>query len=269
MVKRIGKIILLILVGSLPYWITDNINPFSSDYWGGLYRGDYNASVWYLYLYLGILVMLPILQSIKLTNKQHIYLLMLYLLGPGLFPLLNIYFSLPMPAAPLYYAVPSCYVVLLLTGNYLENQIDIAKLTTKKIIFIWVGLFLSLMLSFISAIYQLDTIGHIDYDSVYGTTYYSLTVCISICIYLLIRYYFRSFKAPFMKKIISQLGKYTLGIYLFGEFIRVRFEFIYDRLKANISQLAAVLIYSICIYLTGALVMFIFYSVKERIFKKR
>lgn len=267
--KRIGKILLLIIIGSLPYCITDNVVFLSSEYWAGIYMGNYNAAIWYLYLYLGILLILPIFQSLHLTKNQHIYLLILYLLGPGLFPLLNVYFSIPMPADPLYYAAPSCYIVLFLTGNYLENQIDINELTTSKIIGIWSGLLLSLMLSLATAIYQLNIVGKIDYDSIYGTTYYSLTVCISICIYLLVRYYFHSFNVFFFKKIISQFGKYTLGIYLFGEFIRVRLEFIYDYLKKNISELISVIIYSFCIYVTGAFIMFIFYTIKNYITKKR
>lgn len=267
--KRVCKTILLIVIGSLPYCITDRISICSSEYWIGLYRGDYNASIWYMYLYLSILIMLPILQSIHLTNKQHFYLLLLFLLGPGLFPLLNNYFSIPVPASPFYYAIPSCYILLLLTGNYLENQIDIQNFTHGKILYAWAGLLVSLTLSFAMAIHQLNSIGKIDYDTVYGTSYYSLTVCISICLYLLVRYYFSSFNIPFIKKIISQFGRYTLGIYLFGEFIRVRLEFVYDYLKKNISELISVLIYSICIYLTGAFIMFIFFSIKDYILKKR
>lgn len=116
--KRMGKIILLIIIGSLPYCITDNVLFLSPEYWLGIYRGNYNAAVWYLYLYLGILLMLPILQCIHLTKTQHVYLLLLYLLGPGLFPLLSVYFSIPMPAGPLYYVVPSCYIVLFLRATF-------------------------------------------------------------------------------------------------------------------------------------------------------
>lgn len=262
-VKRIAKILLLIFIGSLPYCLIGETNLFSFEYWNGLYHGDYNAAIWYLYLYIGILLMLPILQSIHLTGKQHLYLLALYLLGPGLFPLLNVYFAIPIPSVSLYYTIPTCYVVLVLTGNYLENQIDIHNLSFRKILFVWLSLLLSLVLSFITAIYQLNTTGQIHYDSVYGTTYYSFTVCISICIYLLIRYYFHSCNSRFFTKVIYRFGKYTLGIYLFGEFIRVRLEFVYDYLKTKTSHLASVLIYSLCIFLTGALVMFLFYGIKN------
>jgi len=266
--KRIRKIIALIIIGSLPYLFTDNISIFSSEYWIGLYEGNYNAYIWYLYLYLGILLMLPLLQSIHLSAKQHLYLLLVYLFGPGLFPLLRIYFSIPAPAAPLYYAIPSCYVILLLTGDYLENKIDLRELTAKRIAGIWAVLVFSVGISFITAIHQLNTIGYIDYDSVYGTTYYSFTVSISICTYLLVRYYFHSIRTGIIKATILQFGKYTLGIYLFGEFIRVRLEFLYDYLKANMSHLLSVLIYSVCIFITGAFIMFIFYSAKNIYTKK-
>lgn len=267
--KRISKILLLIFIGSLPYCLIGEANFISLEYWAQLYSGEYNAAIWYLYLYIGILFMLPILQSIHLTGKQHIYLLTLYLLGPGLFPLLDIYFSIPIPSNALFYCIPSCYVVLVLTGNYLENQIDIDNITFREIVFVWFGLLLSLALSFLTAIYQLKTIGQINYNSVYGTTYYSFTVFISICIYLLIRYYFHSCSSPLFTKVVYRFGKYTLGIYLFGEFIRSRLEFVYDYLKARISHLVSVLIYSLCIFLTGAFIMFIFYSVKDFICKEK
>lgn len=267
--ERIGKIIALIVIGSLPYFFTDDISIFSSAYWKGLYEGDYNASIWYLYLYLGILLMLPLLQSIHLSAKQHLYLLLVYLLGPGLFPLLRIYFAVPSPAGPLSYAIPSCYVILLLTGDYLENKLDLCELTAKRIAGIWAVLVFFVGISFITAIHQLNAIGYIDYDSVYGTTYYSFTVCISICTYILVRYYFHSIRTRIIKTAILQFGKYTLGIYLFGEFIRVRLEFIYDYLKANMSHLLSVLIYSVCIFITGAFVMFLFYGAKSILTKKR
>lgn len=268
-IKRILKTIILIVGGYLFYCLADHQNPFTAKQLYKLYNGEYNASVWYLYLYLGILFLLPILQSIHLSNKQYIYFLVIYLAGPGLFPLLHHYFSVPLPATPIFYAFPSGYIALFLFGNFVGNQLDINTFKKSTLIFIWTGLVISIVLSFILAIYQLNTLGEIKYSSIYGTTYYTFTIVISLCIFLLIRYYFNHISNSLLQKAIRQLGRYTLGIYILGEFIRVKLEFIYDNLKKDMSELLAVLIYTTCIFVSGVIIMFIFYSVKDFICKQK
>lgn len=51
--------------------------------------------------------------------------------------------------------------------------------------------------------------------------------------------------------------------------MRVRLEFTYDNLKKDMSELIAVLVYTTSIFIAGVIFMFIYYTLKDIVFRKK
>lgn len=206
---------------------------------------------WYLYLYLGILLMLPILRSLEMETKQYIYLIALYTMISGSFPFLNYYFGGFILEENISRAMFSSYIILFLMGDFLENKLAERWYQRKYAVAVWGLLTALVVFSFGCTYYQWKTTNIVEMNYVYNNQYYFTTVWISIFIFYLVHYY-RNIKLPdVVKSMICVVGKCTLGIFLLGDFLRLHFVKILDYMKENYSEFLAVVVYDIIIFVIG------------------
>lgn len=249
--SRIGRWICIIVLTTSVYHVYS-----SYDNLGGIVTflermvGGASVSQWYLFLYLGILVMLPILQKIAVVfSKEQLQLLMLISIGiGGIAPMISVFTPLTISNEFLN-VLMSPYFGLLFCGYYIDRYVDI---TTKKAVVSGVLFCVLLLVQVVATIYlyQLDDQNFLQMDN---RIFITITAS-AICIYMLIKYLFENIMVPqWLSKGIVYTGKLTLGTFLISDLL---INFFYPYLKGYIGKwniFVVLLIYSIFIFFSSAL----------------
>lgn len=166
---------------------------------------------WYLYMLIGLYVVIPFIKKMvdNLDDKDLKYFLLLFLIIPGLLPLLqyilNINFNNDFIDS--YFPITVAYLV---AGYYLSN----IKLNKKyKNIFLLCFIFFIILFSMQMYISYIST-GEISF---FLDNFKFITTSIpAISIFYIIRYYFENKKFDIvMTNIITNVSLVTFGIYLF------------------------------------------------------
>lgn len=211
-----------------------------------VYKTTPSTALWYLYAYLGILLMLPYLQKMtQLMTKRdfHIFFVISGIIV-GVLPIVQHYsdrFSLnPYLYLPLF----GGYIWLLLLGQYFA-RFGVVK--TKAGIWIAVLIFL-LMLGFnVTATYfeyQKASTNYLFFDNRTSLPIVAEAVCV---FYLAM---FLDF-GPKTGKLISYIGACTFGIYLISDLVIAVLNPCYVKLSTLIHPLFAVLIFELFVFAIG------------------
>jgi len=256
-VHRIVKTFCIILFSSLLYHLyfhkSFSINQFIEE----LYNGNAFTAVWYLYPYLSILIILPVLQSITIKKAHYIYILVLYCLTQGLFPIMNTYFGVPSPQPRLFSAFPADYLVLFLLGDFLENRLEEKYYTKKYSLYAWITFVATLGVSYFLAMWQLFSTGEFNHYNIYNKNYFTFTIILSGCIFYLAKYYLKNPLPRFLSQSIIALGNATLGIYLLGDFLRYELVDIFEKFSRITGPLMGTLIFDGVIFVVGFVMTFV------------
>lgn len=234
-VQRIFRIGMVLLVFSFGYYMVLNMHtPF--DFVKTITRTNVTRAFWYLYLYLGILVMLPVLQKMVKNFKKADFLYFLFfslvICSFSIITEYNVNFSLPVFATS---------VGIFILGYYLDNYIDLRKYDFK--LFIAAGLVGSgIIITFLFAYtyYGILFNSNTAYNLlVYDNIFY---VMFSIFVFLMVKYAMvRKEHSGRFKNIICFVGSCTFGIYLFSDYFISLIMPIFER-WADVSEFWMLLI---------------------------
>lgn len=255
--QRVFRIFFILVMISLFYSIYYNKGLDLREFFLNFYQGKTSTALWYLYIYLGILIMLPILRKVKLDINLNIYLFVLYCIGPGIFPFLQYYFGIAIPRH-IFTVFPVGYLVAFFMGDSMDKKVQYEQMSSKYVFIAWIGLFASLLFSLLCTLYQMNLNGYVHMDDMYNTTYYTPTLVLSVCIFFLAKYYFGTIKRKRMANIVERVGACTFGVYLMGDFLRDMMEGVFDILKEKVSQLMSVLIYVSLVFIVGVVIIYIY-----------
>lgn len=185
---------------------------------------------WYLYSYLGLLFVLPLIQRIAkgLTKTEFFALLILHFLISSLLPLINICLSIRQLSPLLLtgrFSVPFAAdraFFYPLAGYYLDKNVDMHKITRKHI----AGLILAAAAGIILS--NWCTYFDAAKNGVFSQNYVMLFDYItSIVAFILIKYFFvvvcPKLSSGKSSRIICFIGSMTLGIYLWDPCLKVAF----------------------------------------------
>ncbi|MCM1150342.1 MAG: acyltransferase [Butyricicoccus sp.] len=206
-------------------------------------------TLWYLYLYLGLLLMLPLLQRfVKALDRGYTRYLLLISLGlPGAVPFipdfrLNYYFQA---------ALIGPYIGLVVLGYYVERYVPVTRRTFRCCFFGFVGL-AAAQLALALAFYARD--GAEFYRALEGSTLVTVTAT-AACVYVCVKYLYTARPAPERtERIVRALGALTFGIYLFGDMVINYTEPVYSALEGHMHALCAMVLWEALIFAIAALV---------------
>jgi len=197
---------------------------------------EWTQPYWFLYGYVGFLLMLPMLQKIanKLTEQDYRNILVIKLFFSSMLPIINILlfingcdsislcgsFSIPL--------ITTDIIFLPLIGNYLENKKDIESLNKKQVLKYLFFFIIPIIFSIVLTKYEASLTG--DYSNSFISKFSYL---MALSFYVLIKKVVLSKKEFFsnnneVTKIISKIGSYTFGIYLFDPILQKLFFWKYD-----------------------------------------
>lgn len=207
---------------------------------------------WYLYLYLGLLCLLPLFQKmIQVFDQKDLGWLLFLTMGVmGTAPLLPIFFpslSLhPDFTAPLF----SPYIGAVFCGYYMEHYIP----NTRKTFAISCALFLGLIAFQVSAtlgLYYRDPASYLQLDD---RTLLPILAC-AASFYLMVRYLFAHVRFPdWLLSGIRRLGSLTFGIYLLSDLAIELLAPVFLQLSQQLPILAAMVLWELAIFILSAIV---------------
>lgn len=242
---RIVKIVAVIFLFSLLYYTPQGV----ADYVKSVTSHNLTKSYWYLYMYAGVLVMLPILRKMvkNMENKDYIYFFVIAFFFSS-FDFLtgyNEYFVIPLFAT---------LTGIVLLGYYIDNVLP-AKYVNK----VTAGLSLAGMCGtyiFVTGLSYImfrrnpaEAYRFMVYDNIFF-------IFASICLYLFIKYVTIKLDkciSDGARKVIGIISSCTFGIFLLADFITDRLAPVYYSVGiiSVLPLLVQVILFNVVVFVTG------------------
>ena len=256
--KRILRFVIVIIVFSfIQYWVSQNCL-FSECVMDYFFRKIYTSSMiipyWYLYSYLGFLVVLPFIRKLVsgMTEKECTYLLTLSLVFQGILPCveyrltaggrsLNGNFSI---------SVVLSIIVLYPVIGYFADK---AELSWKSILKLWIGTVLAVICVCYMTSYKIGLTGDISEGGV-GTFFGYFRVLEVLTVFMTVKKICETVTIPdSLKKGITACGSCVFGVYLIEQILREKGYFIYEKMCGGMPDFLAILLYVFLIMVVGLL----------------
>lgn len=240
--SRFLRILLVLILFSLPYVLRSGRRADPVHYLLAIYEAPVTNAYWYLYAYAGLLLMLPFLQKLvqALTRKDFLFFFSVSILVYGLWPMVVEY--TPLSDYTAHFALPlfGTHICYLFLGDAL------LRLPREKLRAVPLALLFALGI----AVNALLT-AH-DYVSTDGQRYLFMDniaflpmLLASACAFLLLR--LASF-SPRGARVASRLGRCAFGVYLLSDlFLDLLFP-IYIALRDISGPLCGVMLYQLIVF---------------------
>ena len=244
--KRVSRISAVLIIFSLFYYTVNSIRnsdtDFSlGDFFKGLVNGSIQESFWYLYLYLGLLLLMPLLRKLALSckNSELRYLLLLQTImitGGGVFSWItdiginsNLY-------------ILNEFVFYLLAGYYLGQRIDIKHISKQ-----WIRGSLVINILCLLGTWMIVKAGYFRHGFYEQDLLRLFTPALAMGIFLDIRYLCQRYCFPKKFEImLKEAGSCVFGIYLLEQFVRMQMLPLYLYLTQNTFGILACSGYVVC-----------------------
>lgn len=248
---RAGRVALVLWAVSLLY-IACGVCPDGADRslgaaLGAVWQGPVSVALWYVYMYLGLLLLMPIWQRLaKAMTKQEYWLLLgvVYTVF-SLWPMLARY--LPALRLPVYfeYGLPGAYLGWLFTGGYFALYPPRQSRARSAAAVLLLAAALAVCIA-----------GAYGWYDVYVNSYYLFgeepeflpIVVQAVCLFYLCSRLALTGRAA---RAVCAAGRYTFGIYLFADLITAELAGLRGLLAAQLHPLAAVAVLDVCVFAIG------------------
>lgn len=259
---RVLRMVIVLLVFSAFY--------YSCQIWAGgaeldiayfftkLYSSQFATAYWFIYSYIGMLMMLPLLRKmVKSMNHQDFkYMFFLILMIRGIVPILQYLFgqgSFNMNTnltANLF----SMNVVYFVSGYYLDVVIEEKEMTLKNTLGLNVAGFIAIIITCLITQYKINVTGCLKESDV--QTFYNNLVWLPTCALFYSARYILSKHHParWLESIILMCGSTAFGIMLLEKILREQLVFIYNILFPMLHSLPACIIWVLAVYLCGMVI---------------
>lgn len=259
-IKRLVRILVVVVIFSFPYYLKNvlagdimNFNPIN--YLLELWDSPVTMSYWYLYLYAGILVMLPFLQKLAdaMDKKDFCIFLSLGLAVSSLWPVLSHHKPVLEYSSCVELPIFSSTICLLLFGAFV-NKWDVERKIPRAACILGAGLACAYSV-FMTYREYMQTAGT-DY-LFYDEMSYLPIAAEAVCIFLLVK----SIRITGgCARIISTIGRCTFGIYLLSDGLVDCFRKIYfDLCDRGVPRLAAAVVWELAVFTVGLGIVWLYF----------
>ncbi|MDO5399924.1 MAG: acyltransferase family protein [Eubacteriales bacterium] len=250
--KRVLRFGIILLAVSACYfariWKMYDQSHLLRDFLVLVYSADIADHLWYLYSYLGLLFMLPLLRKMvkSMDTMDYLYFFLCHILLTGLLPMAEFYVGkghLSLTGNFSVSLLKSSSIFFFVMGYFFERHLDSSAFSRKNIL-------LGVLLSFIAVgitcymtMFKAKLTGQTGVDI--PMDYFSSLIAFpAFCVYGAVKRLFQSVKVSAkMRKIMTQIGSTTFGIYLLEGFLRSGTEFVYTSLEPVLTPLPAALLW--------------------------
>lgn len=257
--KYLAVLVLATLGMYLYYGLKDDKAMSVVDFLRTLYSKNVIAPYWYLFSYLGFLILLPFLRKMirNLTDREFVYLFLLHLVFSGLIPMGQYWLSggqMYLNGSLNVSLVTMTIIIFPAAGYYIEHR---AALSGKQLGLLWGAAVLSLTAAVFMTHYKICLTGQMK-ESQVGTFYKSLCLIPSVAVYATMKKLFDRCTPPqWLQKGILSVGGCTFGIYLIEQILRERGYKVQTFLSKWITEIPATLIYVTLVLIVGYVIVWI------------
>lgn len=260
--KRIVRFLIVLMLFSLLQYMIGIKFDISQcklvDFLKCIYSSNIIVPYWYLYCYLGFLVLLPFLRKLakSMSQKDFLYLITLSVVFQGIIPclqyrlfagtvVLNSSFNIS--------SILSTIVLYPLAGYYISKL----SFSNDSLLKMWGITLLSFIIVCYMITYQISIIDEFQEASMreFGSCFKIIQVS---TIFITCKTLFEKLElTEACKKILMALGRCTFGIYLIEQPLREHYYFIYNHLCDFMSPFIAINLYVLFIFSISFLIVWI------------
>lgn len=251
--KRFFRMLIVLFVVSLMYYVLFRRYRTASllQFLLNLPNQPATGALWYLYLYLGILLLQPIMYKLcrAMSGKDVLYLFCAVSLFSGIVPILSHYFPSFALRADFLDAFFHMSIVLLPVGYAIDRQ-AFAWRREKMLTCLLAG-YIVLLACQVILTYHEYLANSESYLFLDDRWFFTISMS-AVILFLGAKLVFESVRLP--KKVeneIETVSKSTFCIYLLGDLLISRLNFIRTYLSGFIHPLAAVICLQLCVFLAG------------------
>lgn len=254
--QRALRIFVVLVVFSIGYYFylnreTPDIMSFKH-FFESVFSKRVTEAFWYLYTYFGIMIMLPLFQTMaKAFSKQKVqYLIILSVGVMGTLPLLTLFTEFTLNP----YITDAFFVTivgLIFMGFYIEKYMVISKTIFYFSLFLFFAI-LAFEVLYTYYLWQEDPFNYLMLDNRYCLT---ITSC-SICFYIIFKYLSTVVNTKeVLSRVVCYIGSLTFGIYLFSDFfIEMTKPYYQERIVTSEAMIPLTIVWEIVIFVAGAIV---------------
>lgn len=252
---RIVRIVLDIVIFSLLYYVRSwYVNRFEFSFVEFLKliaRQHMTNAYWYLYLYLGLLIMLPLLQRLAagMGRHEYQYLLLFAVVFFGTMPIFTHYIPGLGYHSLLTVAFFPVYVGIVFMGYYLANHVEIkSTYAAASVVVVAVCVLFQ-----VGATYQEYLRTPDDYMFFDDRTFLPITLSAAAVFYLA-RWIQTIIKSERFWCVVTFIGGATFGTYLLSDLLIELYTGFYIGLMSRMNIVCAVVVYQVVVFVTGILI---------------
>ena len=223
------------------------------DFLLSVFQTPQTNAFWYLYLYIGILIMLPFLQKmISTLSKKDIEIFILFsLLIISTCPIIEHFIPSLRYCRHMEFPLFNVYINLLFIGYYFKKYVEPSK---KKLIISIATFLLSIAFNVIMTCREYEIMGGTNYLFFDNRLYLPIVLTSISFFYIVSQLKIEGKLATTM----SVLGSCSFGIYLISDFFIAKLIWIWNNLCAlGLHPLIAIVIFECIIFIVGFIITFI------------
>ncbi len=251
--KRILRMVLvLLLFSALSYGFKIHWGEVESpgvfDFIYRIWHEDMTIPYWYLYSYLALLLMLPLLRPMvkAMPNQAFVYLLGLHICYYGILTPIGYLFGFDTLSSDLFLPMIERVIFYFLMGYYAVHRFSWKLMTKKHLALLGVAAAAAVLIMYLLTWHDISSHGEITWDFK-GTWLWIPTFFIYALIHQLVSWHPPKRAA----KLIEALGSCVFGTYLLEGILRVYLVRLCYALEPKIHVLPACFIWVFCVVICG------------------
>ena len=224
--KRILRMAVVLLLISVPFyfWLHRAEGIGITNFFTYIYSNCASTSLWYLYSYIGFLLLLPFLRSMVRNMKPNdfVYLIAGHIILTGIIPCAEYCIwkgnvALNESFSSVIFVTQNVFFALV--GYYLEHVLDKKYYSRKNVILSVILSFISILVTCLMTHYQMISENIDSVERLEG--FFNSFICIpAMAVYFLIKHLMANKNVSKSQKIITVLGASVFGVYLIEKFCR-------------------------------------------------
>ena len=255
---RVLRSVAVLLLFSLIYYLQQWQNGARTeigikDYFLSVYRTPLSLAYWYMYMYIGLLIMMPFLQKLvaKLNKREMQIFIFISLFVKGTMPIIEHIWPQFTYSRLFDFAIFDSYIGMLMIGCYMKKY---ATRSLKWLVLSIVGFVAALGFNVVMTFFEFWANGGANYFFYEERTLFPI-ILEGICFFYIVMYFSWSGIAA---KVLKVIGGCTFGIFLLSDLFIDKYRYVYEGLYAGgMHPMLAVVLFELLVFTIGFVITFV------------